>query len=84
MADVLILKQRPMTVEAMVVPEQSIPGLFDAARWCNGVASNRGVAFVDDRGVRQTAKPGDYIIRSSGGFYPAPADVVAAKYEPVL
>lgn len=79
----LIRRSRPVLVEMLRVPEDYTERA-PIARWCGGWTTPQGVAFFDDRGIRQEADAGDFIIRSNAGFYPAPADVVAAKYEEIL
>jgi hypothetical protein len=78
----IILRRRPITVEAMKVEANN---LYLVATWCGGtVATNAGVWVVMDTGDPGFAHIGQWIVRGSSGFYPATDEALWAGYEAVL
>lgn len=80
MAAPILLRRRPLTVEAMRVEANN---LYLVATWCGGVlAEGKGVWVTTDTGAPLMAEIGQWLIRGPrNNFYPSPEDSLWAAYE---
>jgi hypothetical protein len=78
----LILRRRPLTVEAWQVTGANMAAV---AEWCHGINGGDRVIVATDTGDFAHASVGDWVIRGPfGEFYPAPDKVVFATYESIV
>lgn len=84
-AQPLLLRARPVVVEAMRVQENN---LYLVTTWCGGTLARqgtRGVWVITDLGQQAFAGIGDWIVRNANGyFYPVPDATLFAKYEGIV
>lgn len=83
MAAPVLLRRRPVTVEAMKVEANN---LYLVATWCGGtIATGKGVWVVTDTGDPAFAHIGQWIVRGpQDNYYPASDEALWAGYEAVI